>query len=99
MYEQYLRDPASVPEEWRQLFDNGHLTELPVIQTSRAEVLESGEKAAAPSVAPVSPTPHTPHPTGLTPIIGPAARLGPNNTHSPFIPTSTSVRRWTAHVS
>ena len=25
MYEQYLRDPASVPEEWRQLFDNGKL--------------------------------------------------------------------------
>ena len=29
MYEQYLRDPASVTEEWRQLFDNGKLTELP----------------------------------------------------------------------
>ena len=39
MYEQYLRDPASVPEEWRQLFDNGHLTDLPVIQSSRDEVL------------------------------------------------------------
>src|SRR3989442_1395304 len=25
MYEQYLRDPASVSEEWRQLFDNGKL--------------------------------------------------------------------------
>src|SRR2546425_9055854 len=32
MYEQYLRDPASVGEEWRQLFDNGrseeHTSEL-----------------------------------------------------------------------
>jgi len=33
MYEQYLRDPASVGEEWRQLFDNGRLAELPVIPT------------------------------------------------------------------
>ncbi len=39
MYEQYLRDPASVGEEWRQLFDNGKLAELPVIPTDRAEVL------------------------------------------------------------
>src|SRR2546422_9797835 len=32
MYEQYLRDPASVSDDWRQLFDNGrseeHTSEL-----------------------------------------------------------------------
>src|SRR2546422_6512359 len=39
MYEQYLRDPASVSDDWRQLFDNGRLAELPVIPTDRAEVL------------------------------------------------------------
>src|SRR6266513_1103307 len=39
MYEQYLRDPGSVGEEWRNLFDNGKLAELPVIPTSRDEVL------------------------------------------------------------
>ena len=27
MYEQYLRDPASVSDDWRQLFDNGRLAE------------------------------------------------------------------------
>src|SRR5438445_646416 len=40
MYEQYLRDPASVSDDWRQLFDNGRLAELPVIPTDRAEVPE-----------------------------------------------------------
>ena len=44
MYEQYVRDPASVGEEWRQLFDNGRLSELPVIPTDRAEVLGRREK-------------------------------------------------------
>src|SRR2546427_5775959 len=44
MYEQYLRDPASVSDDWRQLFDNGRLAELPVIPTDRAEVLGGGER-------------------------------------------------------
>src|SRR6267143_2029924 len=38
MYEQYLRDPTSVPEEWRQLFDNGKLAELPVMTHAFQEV-------------------------------------------------------------
>ena len=49
MYEQYLRDPASVSDDWRQLFDNGRLAELPVIPTDRAEVLGRGEKGEVPS--------------------------------------------------
>src|SRR3989442_570669 len=52
MYEQYLRDPASVGEEWRNLFDNGRLSELPVIPTTRAEALGSGEPRTVPSAAP-----------------------------------------------
>src|SRR5256886_14722623 len=39
MYDQSLRDPASVSDDWRQLFDNGKLAELPVVPTGRAEVL------------------------------------------------------------
>src|SRR6266571_5087241 len=57
MYEQYLRDPASVSDDWRQLFDNGRLAELPVIPTNRAEVLGDerrgtgdGSIAAAPLI-------------------------------------------------
>src|SRR5919197_857598 len=79
MYEQYLRDPASVGEEWRQLFDNGRLTELPVIPTDRAEVQRDagGGMRDAESIAstqPTHPASPIPHP-GLTPITGPAARL------------------------
>src|SRR5919197_2220791 len=76
MYEQYLRDPASVGEEWRQLFDNGKLTELPVIPTSREEVLSGSgtrETGNVAQKAPTSPVSRVPIPD-LTPITGPAAR-------------------------
>ena len=85
MYEQYLRDPASVSEEWRGLFDNGKLAELPIIETNRAEVL------AAP-VAASSTAPPSPPPAGLVAITGPAARLVQNMTDSLSVPTATSFR-------
>src|SRR5437773_11053701 len=86
MYEEYLRDPASVPEEWRMLFDNGKLAELPVIPTTRAEVAAEAAEAvrAAPAATTASgsaPTATPPHPAspiahpGHTPIPGPAAPL------------------------
>jgi len=67
MYEQFLRDPASVPEEWRQLFDNGQLAELPVIPTTRAEVTGLGVRDSGfdPQAATPSPEPRAPSP-GLT---------------------------------
>ncbi|MGH7547033.1 MAG: multifunctional oxoglutarate decarboxylase/oxoglutarate dehydrogenase thiamine pyrophosphate-binding subunit/dihydrolipoyllysine-residue succinyltransferase subunit [Gemmatimonadales bacterium] len=92
MYEQYLRDPASVGEEWRQLFDNGRLADLPVIPTNRAEVLGSREQGAVPSVAPQRTSPVSPLPSGLTPITGPAARLVQNMADSLSVPTATSFR-------
>src|SRR5205807_7504018 len=95
MYEQYLRDPASVDEEWRKLFDNGKSADLPIIATSREEVLrETGkgkgerEGVNAPSI-PLSPVPI---PQGLTPITGPAARLAQKMTDSLSVPTATSFR-------
>ncbi|HLB82840.1 MAG TPA: thiamine pyrophosphate-dependent enzyme, partial [Gemmatimonadales bacterium] len=95
MYEQYLRDPASVGEEWRQLFDNGKLAELPVIPTDRAEVLREegsgkGEESRVP--APPLPSSRVPLPQALTPITGPAARLAQNMTDSLSVPTATSFR-------
>src|SRR5437868_8850690 len=81
MYEQYLREPSSVGEEWRKLFDNGRLAELPVIPTDRAEVLrEEGRGTgdgpiAAPATRPPSPVSS---PQALTLITGPAARLAQN---------------------
>src|SRR6266566_4773032 len=96
MYEQYLRDPASVGEEWRNLFDNGRLAELPVIPTSRDEVLrETGggrrEPTTAPAPEPTPPVSRLPAP-GLTPITGSAARLVQNMTDSLSVPTATSFR-------
>ncbi|MGE5143763.1 MAG: multifunctional oxoglutarate decarboxylase/oxoglutarate dehydrogenase thiamine pyrophosphate-binding subunit/dihydrolipoyllysine-residue succinyltransferase subunit, partial [Acidobacteriota bacterium] len=87
MYEQYLRDPASVSDDWRALFDNGKLAELPIIKTDRADVLASVSPAApqpsAPTAAPAQ---------GMTPITGPAARLVQNMTESLSVPTATSFR-------
>src|SRR6266545_2460455 len=100
MYEQYLRDPASVGDEWRQLFDNGKFADLLVIPTSREEVLSGGGMRDAGSVAapeqphPASPIPHP----GLTPITGPAARLVQNMTDSLAVPTATSFREITVDV-
>src|SRR5881409_4164313 len=89
MYEQFLRDPASVPEEWRQLFDNGKVADLPIIPTDRAEVLGAPEAVrSAPESAPAAAAPAH----GATPIVGPAARLVQNMTDSLSVPTATSFR-------
>jgi 2-oxoglutarate dehydrogenase E1 component len=100
MYEQYLRDPASVGDEWRQLFDNGKVADLPVIPTSREEVLSGGGMREAGGVAaPERPHPASPiPPPGLTPITGPAARLVQNMTDSLSVPTATSFREITVDV-
>src|SRR5881398_962311 len=94
MYEQYLRDPASVGEEWRNLFDNGKVADLPVIPTNREEVLSGGGMRDAGSVpAPPPPHPPSPHPhPGPPPLTRPAARLVQNMTDSLSVPTATSFR-------
>jgi 2-oxoglutarate decarboxylase len=103
MYEQYLRDPASVGEEWRALFDNGRLAELPIIPADRGEILAqtgSGERGAVEvgtrvggvATAPPPTAPPAPLPSGLTPITGPAARLVQNMAESLDVPTATSFR-------
>src|SRR5947209_8220763 len=98
MYEQYLRDPASVSDDWRQLFDNGRLAELPLIPTDRAEVLGRGEKGEVPSAAPPRTSPLSPLPGTLTPITGPGGRLVQNMTDSLSVPTATSFREITVDV-
>src|SRR5256712_4264499 len=97
MYEQYLRDPQSVGEDWRQLLDNGRLAELPVIPTSREEVLrdeggETGDEAVAGAPVATRPPSPVPRPQGLTPITGSGARLIQNMTDSLSVPTATSFR-------
>src|SRR2546426_1103108 len=100
MYEQYRRDPASVGEEWRKLFDNGKSADLPVIPTSREEVLSGGgmrDAGSVPTTAPTHPASPIP-PPGLSPITGPAARLAQNMTDSLSVPTATSFREITVDV-
>jgi len=50
MYEEYLRDPTSVGQEWRELFENGKLAELPIIPGART----TEQVAATPATAPVA---------------------------------------------
>src|SRR5437867_2741354 len=93
MYEDYLRDPASVGPEWRELFDNGRLAELPIIPGVGSQ--ESGVRPAPPAVQPPpAPAPATPAPGSKLPIpiTGPAARLVANMTDSLTVPTATSFR-------
>jgi 2-oxoglutarate dehydrogenase E1 component len=95
MYEQYLRDPASVGDEWRRLFDNGKLAELPVIPTSRDEVASDagrGTRDGSATIDTARPPSPLPPPQGLTPITGPAARLVQNMADSLGVPTATSFR-------
>ena len=91
MYEQYLRDPASVSDDWRQLFDNGRLAELPIIPTSRSELLREEGTGMAGS-GPVPRPPSLLPSVGLTPLTGPAARLVQNMGESLGVPTATSFR-------
>jgi len=98
MYEEYLRDPTSVDPAWRELFDNGKLVELPIIQGVGSQELGVGaaptvELPATPAPAPQTPSSKLPAPpAGATPITGPAARLVANMTESLTVPTATSFR-------
>src|SRR6267378_4151445 len=95
MYEDYLRDPSSVGPEWRELFENGKLAELPVIPAERAPsaVSRTPETAATPSLPAhgAQPTAHT-VPANAVPITGAGARLVQNMTESLTVPTATSFR-------
>jgi len=88
MYEEYLRDPNSVGQEWRELFENGKLAELPIIPVERAPsaVSRASETTPSPSL------PAHAVPANASPITGPAARLVQNMTESLTVPTATSFR-------
>jgi 2-oxoglutarate dehydrogenase E1 component len=92
MYEQFLRDPASVDPEWRALFDNGRTGELPIIPTDRAELMRDVIAATPTTAAAPGPPSAAPAPAGATLITGPAARLVQNMADSLSVPTATSFR-------
>ncbi len=92
MYEEYLRDPSSIPEEWRKLFDNGLKGETPPT-APRATAEPHAQEAGALPVA-ASERDETAQPTNhsTAPISGPALRLLKNMQDSLEIPTATSFR-------
>ncbi|MFZ5624176.1 MAG: multifunctional oxoglutarate decarboxylase/oxoglutarate dehydrogenase thiamine pyrophosphate-binding subunit/dihydrolipoyllysine-residue succinyltransferase subunit [Gemmatimonadota bacterium] len=102
MYEEFLRDPAGVPTEWRRLFQSGIVGEAPaetlhpsigvVVSTNGGD---SGARAASPAAAPASALPAAlpaALPPGAVPLKGPAARLVANMNESLTVPTATSFR-------
>ncbi|GIW51936.1 MAG: alpha-ketoglutarate decarboxylase [Gemmatimonadales bacterium] len=80
LYEDYLRDPNSVPAAWRELFENG-LKGMAPVEVPR-QAAETPAKAGGPRV-----------PYGsLEPIRGSALRLLENMQASLAVPTATSYR-------
>jgi 2-oxoglutarate dehydrogenase E1 component len=100
LYEDYLRDPASVPAAWREFFENGVKGERPEGGSAAPHATPStGHRGS--DVDPVSSTAPPPGsasasagspPAGAAPIVGPALRLLQNMQASLTVPTATSFR-------
>jgi 2-oxoglutarate decarboxylase len=99
MYEQWLRDPMSVDDEWRAAFSNGwkgvapdagadERTSGPADQRTGAPTSLWSAPARLSAVASASPSPGA----IVTPIRGGALRLIQNMTDSLAVPTATSFR-------
>ncbi|MGH7584632.1 MAG: 2-oxo acid dehydrogenase subunit E2, partial [Gemmatimonadales bacterium] len=107
LYEDFLRDPASVAPEWRRLFESGVVGEVPA---------GNGPPVAAPAKAPdgpgagttadaTAPAPPasksaaaTTSPENAVEVKGPAARLVQNMEDSLQVPTATSFRELAVSV-
>ena len=85
LYEDFLNDPASVPEQWRRLFEQGTTGETPTVAAER----ESGGATARPPEPTTAGPPDLPDAEQIT---GPALRLVQNMEASLEIPTATSFR-------
>ena len=88
LYEDFLRDPASVSEEWRELFQAGMVGEVPE------------RTATTPAPTSAAPTPSGPNGAGAATaeserveVKGPAARLAANMEESLGVPTATTFRQ------
>ena len=90
LYEDYLRDPQSVPAEWRRLFDQGVRGETPALSGNGSGPSPDGAGAAGP--APDAP-PSRELPAGATELKGPPLRLAQNMEESLAVPTATSFRQ------
>ena len=92
MYEEFLKNPESVGEGWRRLFESGVVGEMPASPPPSGN---GGPRPAASSAASGTdraPAPATDGAPAGTPIKGPAARLVQNMIESLSVPTATSFR-------
>jgi len=96
LYEDYLRDPSSVPAEWRELFERGLRGEAPSGNGAEGQRGSEAGAGAATEARPetTTTTPATPHRSlaATEPITGPALRLVQNMEASLGVPTATSFR-------
>src|SRR6185436_14811689 len=76
VYEEYLRDPASVGPEWQRLFESGRIGERPPAPPGGGSGSGNGRAAVAPA------SPDGKVPANATLIKGPAARLVQNMNES-----------------
>ena len=83
MYEEFLKDPATVGPDWRRLFESGVVGERPA-------AARNGGQGHRNDLAPVPSA--TALPAGASPIKGPAAKLVTNMTESLTVPTATTFR-------
>ena len=100
MYEEFLRDPASVGPEWRRMFEAGVVGERPEALNGAGASGDGGPAGTASAETAPRPAPATggspggqaEPPPGATPIKGPAAKLVANMTESLTVPTATTFR-------
>ena len=104
MYEEFLRDPASVGPEWRRLFESGVVGDAGQRDSGTAGQRDGGgaeqreartqgsHDGDSKSPDPLTRLPAVPPAAGLSPIKGPAAKLVANMNESLTVPTATTFR-------
>jgi 2-oxoglutarate decarboxylase len=91
MYEEFLKDPATVGPDWRRLFESGIVGERPGTGGNGATATEAVRETAATPAAGSS-APARELPAGTAAIKGPAAKLVANMNESLTVPTATTFR-------
>ena len=87
MYEEFLKDPATVGPDWRRLFESGVVGERPPAVRNGGRGAEMSVPAARSESAAADGLP-----AGVVPIKGPAAKLVANMNLSLTVPTATTLR-------
>ena len=93
MYQQYMENPASVGEQWREFFED-YQPHAPAPRRAQEPVEKQAPTPPEPQRAPAEPSaPSTDElPEGAVPLRGVAARIAENMEASLEVPTATSVR-------